>query len=155
MDARGLVLDAPLVLDGLEVRGFDLTGATLNGGLSARGTRFRGLAWLRQATVRGMCDLSGASFRTDLRADGVIAGDVVLDGCELQGVFSLANAHLGSLSLSHGLLMANVTLEGAQIDGAVDLCGAEIMGGLWTADARIGTLDPREAEISGRLRLPG
>ncbi|OAN73341.1 hypothetical protein A8B78_18640 [Jannaschia sp. EhC01] len=143
-----------LVLDGLEVRGFDLSGAVLNGGLSARGTRFLGLAWLRQATVRGTCDFSGARFRTDLRADGLVAGDVLLDGCELQGVLSLAEAKLGSLSLSHALMMANVTLEGARIDGRVDVSDTEILGGFWTADARIGALNHLEAEISGRLRLP-
>lgn len=155
VDARGIVLEEPLVLDGLEVRGFDLTGAVLKGGLSARGTRFRGLAWLRQATVRGPCDFSGAIFRTDLRADGLMAGDVILDACHLEGVLSLAGAKLTSLSLRAALLMANVTLEGARIQGAVDLSEAEIMGGLWTAEAGIGALNPGEAEISGRLRLPG
>jgi uncharacterized protein YjbI with pentapeptide repeats len=73
VDARGIVLDAPLVLDGLDLRGFDLSGARLMGGLSARGTRFQGLAWLRQASMAERCDLTGATFRTDLRADGLEA----------------------------------------------------------------------------------
>lgn len=154
VDARGVDLDTPLVLDGLEVCGFDLSGATLNGGLSARGTVFRGLAWLRGADVRGLCNLSGAVFRSDMRGDDLIAEDVVLDNTEVQGVLSLAGARIASLSLKHALMMANVTLEGAQVDGSVDLMGAEIMGGLWTADARIATLQPGDAEISGRLRLP-
>ncbi|QXT38250.1 pentapeptide repeat-containing protein [Gymnodinialimonas ceratoperidinii] len=155
VDARGLVLDEPLVLDGMEVRGFDLSGAQLNGGLSARGTRFRGLAWLRKATIKGTCDLREASFRTDLRADQLEAEDVLLDDCELQGVLSLAGATLRSLSLRNALMMANVTLEGARIDGEVVLDGAEIMGGLWSAEAGIGALDHGEADIFGRLRLPG
>lgn len=154
VEASGIILNEPLVLDGLEVRGFDLSGAVLNRGLSARGTRFRGLAWLRGTQVQGACDLTGASFRTDLRADGLIAGEVVLDEAQVQGVLSLAAARLQTLSLRHALMMANVTLEGANIDGPADLSGAEILGGLWTAGADMGALNHDAAEISGRLRLP-
>ncbi|WP_224814729.1 pentapeptide repeat-containing protein [Hasllibacter sp. MH4015] len=155
VDARGIVLEDALVLDGLEVRGFDLSGATLKGGLSARGTTFRGLAWLRGTTIRGMCDMSGGFFRTDLRADGLVAEDVVLDGVHVQGVLSLTEARLTSLSLKAALMMANTTLQGSHITGNVDLTGAEIMGGLWSATAQIGAMRTRDAEISGRLRLPG
>jgi hypothetical protein len=155
VEARDIVLDEPLVLDGMIVRGFDLSGAKLNGGLSARGTRFRGLAWLRNATIKGPCDLREASFRTDLRADHLTADDVQLEGCEFQGVLSLAGATLRSLSLRNALMLANLTLEGARIDGEVVLDGAEIMGGLWSAEAGIGAFDHGEADIFGRLRLPG
>jgi uncharacterized protein YjbI with pentapeptide repeats len=155
VDARGIVLEAPLILDGLEVRGFDLSGARLKGGLSARGTRFQGLAWLRQASVEGRCDLTGATFRTDLRADGLEAGHVILDGAVVQGVLSLARARLATLSMRDALMMANVTLEGARIAGRAELSGTEILGGFWTAGAGIGALNHAEAEISGRLRLPG
>ncbi|NNE80266.1 MAG: hypothetical protein HKN18_08355 [Silicimonas sp.] len=155
VDARGLVLDEPLVLDGLEVRGFDLSDAVLGAGLSARGTRFRGLAWMRGTTVQGDCDLTGASFRTDFRADRMASGDVMLDACNLQGVLSLAGAKLSSLSLQNALIMANLTLENARIDGTVNLSGAEILGGLWTAQAKLGALIDADADISGRVRLPG
>lgn len=155
VDACGVVLDSPLVLDGLDLRGFDLSGAVLNGGLSARGARFHGLSWLRQATVRGQCDFSGASFRSDLRADGLTASDVILDATVVQGVLSLAGARLGTLSMRDSLMMANVTLERAEIGGRVDMRGTEILGGFWTAGAGIGALNHLEAEISGRLRLPG
>ncbi|MGP1358824.1 pentapeptide repeat-containing protein [Roseicyclus sp.] len=155
VDARGIVLAEPLVLDGLDLRGFDLSGATLAGGLSARGTRFRGLAWLRRATIGGTCDLTGATFRTDLRADGLEAAEARLDGVVVQGVLSLARARLGTLSMRDALVMANVTLEAAQVAGRVDLSGTEILGGFWTAGAGIGALDHAGAEISGRLRLPG
>ena len=155
LDGRGLVLDDPLVLDGLEVRGFDFSNAVLKAGISARGTRFRGLAWMRGAEVRGSCDLTGAVFRTDFRADGLRAGDVRLDGCRLEGVLSFAGAYLGSLSLEGGLVMANMTLEQAVITGGVDLTGAEVMGGFWTAGAEIKELRDAGAEISGRVRLPG
>lgn len=154
VDARDIVLEAPLILDGLEVRGFDLSGARLKGGLSARGTRFLGLAWLRQASVAGRCDLTGATFRTDLRADGLDAGDVILDGAVVQGVLSLARARLATLSMRDALMMANVTLEGARIAGRAELSGTEILGGFWTAGAGIGALNHAGAEISGRLRLP-
>ena len=155
LDARGLVLDEPLSLDGLEVRGLDFSNAAFNAGFSARGTRFRGLTWMRGTRVKGACDLSSATFRTDFRADGLQAANVVLDDCDLQGVLSLAGARLGGLSLRHALVMANLTLEGASIENSVDLTGAEVMGGLWTAEARIATLNNTGAQISGRIRLPG
>jgi len=155
LDARGIVLDDALVLDGLDVRGFDLTGAQLRGGLSARGTRFHGLAWLRGATVFGNCDLSGARFSTDLRCDDLTAQTVAMASCTLQGVLSLAGARLNSLSLHNALVMANMTLERAVVQETVDLTGAEILGGFWTAHARLGSLEMRDAEISGRIRLPG
>ena len=154
VDARGLVLDEPLVLDGLEVRGFDLSGAELRGGFSARGTRFRGLAWLRGTMVRGDCDLSGARFRIDLRADELRAGRVTLDGALVQGVLSFARARLDMLSLRRALVMANMTLEAARISGTVDLTEAEIMGGLWTEGASMGTVSSAGLEVSGRVRMP-
>ena len=153
VDARGVVLGEPLVLDGLEVRGFDLSNAVLKGGLSARGTHFQGLSWLRSATVRGACDLKGARFRTDLRADGLRTTKVDLDDSLLQGVLSLAAVKLDSLALRGALVMANVTMEAAEI-GEVDLSAAELMGGLWFPGARIGALRNDGAEISGRVRLP-
>lgn len=155
MDARGVVLEDMLVLDGLEVRGVDLSGAVLKGGLSARGTRFRGLAWLRGTKVAGACDLSEAKFRTDFRADGLVADTVILDRCLVQGGLSLAGSHIAALSMRQALVMANMTLEAATIDGPIDMSGAEIMGGLWTAAAQVRRLEHREAEISGRVRLPG
>lgn len=154
VDARGFVLEEPLILDGLEVCGFDLSGATLKGGLSARGTRFRGLAWLRGAVVRGNCDLSGAHFRIDLRADALHAGNVSLDDATVQGVLSLVRARLDALSLQRTLVMANTTLEDARISGATDLSGAEILGGLWTEGAALGELHSAGLEVSGRVRMP-
>jgi hypothetical protein len=73
----------------------------------------------------------------------------------VQGVLSLAGARLGTLSMRDSLMMANVTLEGAMIGGRVDMQGTEILGGFWTAGAGVGALNHHEAEISGRLRLPG
>ncbi len=155
VDGRGLTLDEPLVLDGLDVRGFDFSNAVFKGGFSAKGTRFRGLSWMRGAKVHGDCDLSGAGFCTDFRADGLEADEVVLEDCHLQGVLSFAGARLNRLSLSREVVMANVTLESAKIGGAVDLSHAEVMGGLWTKGADLGALIDADAQISGRIRLPG
>lgn len=152
VDARGIVLDDPLVLDGLAVRGFDLSGARLNGGVSARNTRFLGLAWLRDVEVRGVCDLTGAQFRIDLRGDGLVADELAMVGSTVLGVLSLAGARLQSLLLRDALVMANLTMESAEV-GTADLTGAEVLGGLWTARARIGSLKRSEAEISGRVQL--
>ena len=154
VDARGIVLEDTLILDGMDLRGFDLSGATLNGGLSARGTRFRGLAWLRGAVVRGTCDLRGAHFRIDLRADDLRAGTIRLDDAIVQGVLSLARTRLETLSLRRALVMANMTLEDARISDATDLSGAEVLGGLWTEGAELGDVHSAGLEVSGRVRMP-
>ncbi|MDG1738773.1 MAG: pentapeptide repeat-containing protein [Paracoccaceae bacterium] len=155
VDACGITLDEPLILDRLEVRGLDLSGAVLNGGISAVGTTFRGLAWMRGSKISGVCDFTGAHFRTDFRADNLEAEAVLLRDCNLQGCLSLAGSKLKSLTLQNALVMANLTLQGADIVGAVNLKEAEIMGGLWTTQARLGSLSNRHAEISGRIQLTG
>ena len=151
VDARNLVLEKPLILDGLEIRGIDLTGAVLRGGLSARGTHFRGLAWLRNVQIPGDCNLSCAEFRTDLRADGMQARTVLMKNCVVQGCLSLAGSKMNDLGLENALVMANMTLEKAEIRKSVNLAGAEIMGGLWTAGAKIGSLNDTGALFSGRV----
>ncbi|MCY6379766.1 hypothetical protein [Hoeflea prorocentri] len=153
VDATGLVIEEPLVLDGLTVRGIDLSGAKLKGGLSARRTRFRGLAWLCNAEVQGQCDLTGAHFRTDFRADGLTADKTVLDDCVVQGVLSLAGSNLDSLSVRNALIMAHMTLEDAHIAGISDMTGAELLGGFWAAGGKLGPLELHGTEISGRVRL--
>jgi uncharacterized protein YjbI with pentapeptide repeats len=150
LDLAGAVIEGPLVLDGLTLRGVDLSRATLTGGLSARGARFMGLCWLRGAAVDGDCDLAGASFRTDLRADGLVAGEVSLSRCRIEGVLSLARARVAALRLDAALVMANATLEGAEA-AMLDLSGATILGGLWTPGAWIGRLTG-SAEVEGRVR---
>ena len=154
VDARGIVLGDPLMLDGMDVCGVDLSGARLDGGLSARGARFRGLAWLRGAAVRGTCDLTGARFRIDLRADDLRAVSVCLDDAIVQGALSLARAEIGTLSLRRALVMANLTLEDARIGEVTDLAGAEILGGLWTEGAALGKVQCAGLEVSGRVRMP-
>lgn len=154
LDARGLVLDSPLVLDGLTLRGFDLSQAHLKGGLSARGATFLGLAWLREARLDGPCDLTGARFRIDLRAEGLVADHITLDAAQLRGVLALARVRARRISAVGALVMANLTLEAAEVGELVDLSEAEIMGGLWAQDARIGRLRTDGADISGRVRPP-
>lgn len=154
VDARGITLDEPLDLDGMQIRGFDLSGACLKGGFSARGTRFLGLAWLRGAEIHGPCDLSDAHFRIDFRGDELKTEAVVLDHCRLQGVLSLAGAQLDKLSMRQALLLANVTLENARIRQRLDMSAAEIMGGFWTAGAELNGLKDDDALVSGRIQLP-
>jgi hypothetical protein len=151
--ATGIELTEHINLDGLTVRGFDLSGAALRGGISAKGTRFLGLAWLRGAQVAGECNFSGAHFRTDLRGDGLVAETLVLNDCVLQGCLSLTGARLNRLVIRDALVMANLTLENGQV-GNIDMHNAEFMGGLWTAQASLGALEHASADISGRLRLP-
>ena len=155
VDARGVVLNETLVLDGLDIRGFDLSGSKLLGGLSARGTRFLGLTWLRGSEINGSCDLRETHFKMDFRGDDLVAQDLDLTNCVLQGVLSVAGARLASLSIRKALVMANMTMERAVVRGSVDLTEAEIMRGLWTEKAQIGLLKSRGVEISGRVRLPG
>ncbi len=155
LDARGTVLDAPLRLDGLTLSGVDLTGAHLKGGITARGATFQGLAWFRDARVDGPCDFTGARFRIDLRAEGMVADRIVLDEVQLRGVLALARVRARSISAFRALVMANLTLEEARVSDLLDLSGAEIMGGLWAQGARIGRIRADGTEIEGRVRNPG
>lgn len=154
VDARGIALHDPLVLDGLDVRGVDFSEAQLLGGIRARNARFRGLAWLRGARIAGPCDLTGAHFRIDFRGDGLTADDLRFDRCVFQGVLSLAGADLTSVSLAHALVMANLTMENAIVRETADLSDTEILGGLWTAHARIGRLVKSDVQIFGRVQMP-
>lgn len=154
-DGRGLILEEPLILDGLEIRSLDFSGSQFRAGLQARGTRFLGMAWFREARIAGVCNFEGAHFRNDLRADTMQADQVNLAGCRIDGVLSLAGAQIGQLDLAAALIMANMTLEGAQISKRAELSGAEILGGLSAAGAEIPQLQDSGARISGRIHRRG
>ncbi len=151
-DGRGLVIEEPVVLDGLRLRGFDLSQVHFKAGLSARGATFLGLAWLRGAHIAGACDLSGARFRIDLRAEELQADTLCLDGVEILGVLALARAQARRISLADALIMANLTLEGAAVSEEFDMSRAEVLGGLWADDARLAKIAAAGSEVSGRLR---
>tara|TARA_R110002124_G_scaffold106467_14_gene258331 strand:- start:14198 stop:14719 length:522 start_codon:yes stop_codon:yes gene_type:complete len=146
----GAVFDAPVVLDGLALRGFDLSGAVFRQGLSARGTRFLGLSWFHGAQVTGALDLTRAHCRSDLRLDRLAADRLTLTEACFEGVLTLDHARLGTLSGRDCLCLANLSLAGTRIRGDADLSGAAIMGGLWAEGAELGRLDLRGAEIDGR-----
>lgn len=150
LDARGVVLNEPLVLDGMTIRGFDMSGAHLKAGFSARGTKFRGLGWLRGVKIDGDLDLTGGSFQIDLRAEDISANKLILDDVQVRGVIALARAHARRLSLINALVLANLTLEEAEISDFVDLSGAEIMGGYWADGARLGKFIAEGCDLHGR-----
>ena len=154
-DGRGLIVDEPLILDGLEIRSVDFSGSQFRAGLQARGTRFLGMAWFREARITGACDLEAARFHTDLRADGMQAEQLNLASCRVQGVLALAGAQIQHLQLEKALIMANMTLEGARITRLADLSGAEILGGLSASGAEITQMQESGARISGRIHRPG
>lgn len=158
LDARGARFDAPVVLDGLTLRGFDLSGAQFAAGLSARGATFLGLAWLMDARIDGALDLTGTQCRIDLRAEGLRADAVLLDGVQLRGVLALARLSAKRVSLTDALVLANLTLERADV-AETDLSRAEVMGGIWADGARLGRVSSSGSEVHGRLRnwveLPG
>lgn len=154
-DGRGLKLEEPLILDGLDIRSLDFSGSQLRAGLQARGTRFLGMVWFRETEIAGKCDLKDAYFHNDLRADGMQTEHLNLASCRIDGVLSLAAAQIDRLDLEQALIMANMTLEGAQITGMADLSGAEILGGLAASGAEIAQLQESGARISGRIQRPG
>jgi hypothetical protein len=150
-DGRGLIVEEPLILDGLEIRSLDFSGSHLRAGLQARGTRFLGMVWFRDARIDRACELEQAHFRNDLRADGLQADTLNLAACRVDGILSLAAAKIGRLDLAGAVVLANMTLEDAEITERADLSGAEIMGGLSAAGAEIAQLQDNEAHISGRI----
>ena len=154
LDARGSVFDAPVMLDGMNLRGFDLSGAHFKSGFSAKGATFLGLAWFANVRIDGRCDLTSARFRIDLRAEGLRTDVLCLDEAQVRGVLALARLHARKVSLSHALVMDNLTLEGAEISDGIDMSHAEVMGGFWAKDAELGRLRADGALIDGRVNRP-
>ena len=152
LDGRGFVLEDPLVLDGMDVRGFDLSNAHLKSGMSARGATFQGLVWLQDTTIDGACDLTGARFRIDLRAGGMVTDSLRLDAAQVLGILDLARLRARTLTLSGALVMANLTLESAEIAEEIDLTATEIMGGFWADGARFGRMLSDGVDVEGRVR---
>jgi len=150
IDARGIVLDQPLILDGMVLRGVDLSGAQMRAGLSARGAQFCGLAWLRGVWVDGDLDLTGAKFQIDFRAEDVVADRLLLNEVEVRGVLALARLRARTVSMTNALIMANLTLERAEVTKGVDLSGSEIMGGYWADGARLGAVVTDGCDLHGR-----
>lgn len=153
-DARGVIFDEPVVLDGLTLRGFDLSGAQFKKGLSARGATFQGLSWIANARINGMCDLTSARFQIDLRAEGLATDLLVLDKAQVLGVLALAHLRAQSVSLASAIVLANLTLEGAEVAGDFDMSHAVMMGGFWAKDARLGRVVADGTEIDGRINRP-
>lgn len=152
VDARDVVIDQPMRLDGMALRSFDLSGAHFKSGLSARGATFLGLAWLRDVKIEGILDLTGAQFRIDLRAEGIRSEMIRIDQVEVRGVLALARVQAHDVSLTDALIMANLTLEGAQLSGGIDLSGTEVMGGFWADGANLGQVSAQGFELHGRQR---
>ncbi len=150
LDGQGLRFAAPIVLDGLVLRSFDLSGAVFEQGLSARGAVFRGMAWLKGATLRGALDLTGAVFRNDLRLDGLAADTLRLTGARCEGVIDLDAARLGALHLGSCVCLANVSMARAEIGGALDLRGSDLMGGIWARGAQLGPIASDGLLVEGR-----
>lgn len=154
-DARGVVFDDPVVLDGMTLRGFDLSGAQFKSGFSAKGATFLGLAWMTNAKIDGACDLTSATFRIDLRAEGLTTTRLCLDAAQVRGVLALARLRADHVSLSQAFVMANLTLENARISGGIDMTQAVVMGGFWAKDAELGRVEADGVEIDGRVNRPG
>lgn len=152
LDARGARFDGPVVLDGLTLRGFDLSGAHFTAGLSARGATFLGLAWLMDARIDGALDLTGAQFRMDLRAEGLSADALLLQRLQVRGVLALARVKAERIALSDALILANLTLEGTTLTGGLDLSRTEVMGGIWADDAALGAITSGGSDVHGRQR---
>ena len=152
IDARGIVLDQPLILDGMVLRGVDLSGAHLRSGLSARDAQFCGLAWMMGVRFDGDLDLTGATFKIDFRAEDVVADRLLLNNIEVRGVLALARLRARTVSMTNTLIMANLTLEQAEVTKGVDLSGSEIMGGYWADGARLGAVVTNGCDLYGRQR---
>ncbi|MCK0150132.1 pentapeptide repeat-containing protein [Marivita sp. S6314] len=149
-DGRAAVIDGPLVLDGMVLRGFDLSGAAFKGNVSARGTTFLGLAWLMNATIDGTLDLTGARFMIDCRAEGLTADTLCLDEVQVRGVLDLERVRAQRISLLNALIMANLTLENAQIASETNLSNSEFLGGFWADGAQLGTVTTNGCDLHGR-----
>ena len=150
LEGQGLRFTAPVILDGLTLRSFDLSNVIFEQGISARGATFRGMAWLKGATVHGALDLTGAVFRNDLRCDALTADAVHLSETRAEGVIDLDDAQLGALHLDRCICLANVSLARANVKGALNVSGSDLMGGIWARGAHLGRVNNDGLLIEGR-----
>lgn len=148
VEATGAEVAEAVMLDGLTLRSFDLSGAVFGAGLSARGATFRGMSWLKEARVIGDLNLSNAVFRNDLRLDGLVCDRLILTGARAEGVIDLDGAQIGALHLDGCVCLANVSLGRARV-GNLDVTGSDLMGGIWADGAMLGQV------ASGGLNLEG
>ena len=149
-ELREATVTEPVNLDGLILRSFDLSTAQFGAGLSARNAEFRGMAWLHGAKIAGTCDFSGATFRNDLRLDGLTCDHLILDEARFEGVLSLDHARIGKLSIKGTLCLANLSLAGISVADQANLSDSILMGGVWARDAEFGALNATGLDIEGR-----
>jgi len=149
--ARGAEIAEPVRLDGMTLCGFDLSAAHFARALSARGATFRGLSWLHDARIEGTVDFAGATFRTDLRLDGLRAARLDLSDTRFEGVLRLDRARVGEVVLDRSCHLANVSMAGVVFE-RLGLKDCEMLGGLWLEGARIRRVSSAGLHVEGRRR---
>ena len=149
-DATGAHFSQTVDLSGLTLRSFDASGTIFQKGFHASRATFAGMAWFRNATIKGICDLSGASFRNDLRLDGLQCDTLNLSACRIEGVLSLDGVTVGTLDLRDAVCLANLSLSQATVTQAVMLDRTEVMGGFWHAGASLTGLSAVDLAVDGR-----
>lgn len=153
-DLAGIVCAGRLDLDGLEVGGFDLTGARFPDGVSARATRFLGLSWWRDVAFGAPVDFSRAQFMNDARFEGChFADQANFDTCEFRGIsrFDRITAAQG-FSMTSATCYGNCAFQESKIESEAHFDGTEWLGGLWCD----GSMLPKnstltDTQVHGRL----
>ncbi|RAI43818.1 pentapeptide repeat-containing protein [Rhodoplanes roseus] len=157
-DLRGLVLREPLDLTGVRIGNVDLTGTRFEAPVTARGSVWSGLAWLRDCRFSARVDFSGAVFGNDARFDGSeFLGDATFSGCEFHGVgdFDLAVFH-GAAYLDRLQVLGSLSLARTRFHGPASFEDDECFGGLWCHDAQFdGRCNTSGMEVHGRTWLTG
>lgn len=152
VEAVGEEFDAPVRLNGLTLRSFDLSGSGFEQGLSAQSAVLRGMAWFHNARIGGTLDLTGARCCSDLRLDGLVCDRLILTDAQFEGVLTLDRARIGTIEAARILCLANLSMAGTVVKDTADFSGATVMGGIWAEGTSFGRLELTGAELDGRQR---
>jgi uncharacterized protein YjbI with pentapeptide repeats len=151
-----LELNTPLVLDGLDLSSFDLTGAVFREPVSLRGARLHGLSWFKRCIFEAGADFSGTTFANDARFDGaVFKQGLHFAKAEIYGATDFSGCHLhGKVNFDLSVFFGNLSLASIQCDAHVSMRHTECLGGLWASGARFAkAVDTVGMDVHGRLWL--
>lgn len=140
VELGGVQFGAEVTFDGTRfAQGLKLEGARFERGASWKGAQFARPVFFSNLAVAGRLDLEGAQFASLVRAFGVQAEEVVLDGARFGSTVDLSRGQVGGLSaaqvefeqavdLSYGLWQGPVTFRQAAFRGKADFSNTLIEG---------------------------
>ena len=156
IDLNGVICEGRLDLSGLNVAGFDFSGARFPDGIDARKARFQGLAWFTGAVFGKDMLFDGACFFNDARLEDTrFEGLAGFAATEFRGIGRFDRARFeADADFANMVSYGNFSLHGAMATGTISFKGAEWLGGLWCQGASLpADANMDNSQVHGRLWL--